>query len=127
MDDEEPTRWYADDVVRGFLGLFVVPASLIAIAVVWVATGDPVRADGTSRWLQAIIIAVLGFYFGNADASRARRAERQAIAARQNVERAVVAQMLLATNLHEELEDMRREVSAFRETNKFDAAGGRNP
>ena len=126
-EDDAKVAWHADETVRGFLGWFVVPACLVTLAAVWATTEDVARADGMSRWLQALIVAVLGFYFGNADAARARRAEREAMGAKAEVERVVVAQMVMATSLQDQLADAHDLIAEFpkvRPRDKIEDAGG---
>lgn len=88
-----------DEVVRAVLAFAAVPGALVALALLWLlaplTTGEALaRVDGISRWLQAAMTAVIGFYFGQLGT---RRAELRAREAEESVARTVSAVPNLAS------------------------------
>lgn len=111
MPEAGTPRWASDEVVRAALAYAAVPGAVAALALVWLLApltdGEALaRADGLSRWLQAAMTAVIGFYFGQLGT---RRAEQRAKAAEGAAARAASS----VTPFEELAEATERRVAAF--------------
>src|SRR5437762_769261 len=65
-------------VVRAVLAFAGVPGIILALLALFALTSDYTRVDALSRVLQGAMLAIIGFYFGRVDVSRAYRAAETA-------------------------------------------------